>query len=256
MVKIEIENLEFSYDSTPVLEAVNLQIEEGETLAIIGPNASGKTTLLKCINGILEPEKGRILIEGEELENLDKEDIAKKIGHVPQAGTESFPTTVFDTVLMGRKPHGGWKPGDEDLEVASKVLEKLDLEDIAMRDIGEISGGQRQKVLIARAIAQNPEVLLLDEPTSSLDLRHQLEVLDIVREQTGKGISIVMAMHDLNLAARYSDKIAMLKEGKIFAVGKDEVLTPENIESVYGVRVTVEKNAGWPRILPHEPVGG
>lgn len=253
-MKIEIENLEFSYDSTPVLEAVNLQVEEGETLAIIGPNASGKTTLLKCMNGILEPESGSILIEGEELENLRKEDIAKKIGHVPQAGNESFPTTVFDTVLMGRKPHGGWKPSDEDLEVASKVLEKLDLEDIAMRDIGEISGGQRQKVLIARALAQNPEVLLLDEPTNSLDLRHQLEVLDIVREQTGKGISILMAMHDLNLAARYSDEIAMLKEGKIFAAGGKEVLTSENIESVYGVKVSVENNNGSPRIVPEKPI--
>ncbi len=253
-MKIEIENLEFSYDSTPVLEDVNLQVKEGETLAIIGPNASGKTTLLKCMNGILEPENGSILIEGKELENLGKEDIAKKIGHVPQAGNESFPTTVFDTVLMGRKPHGGWKPRDEDLEAASKVLEKLDLEDIAMRDIGEISGGQRQKVLIARALAQNPEVLLLDEPTSSLDLRHQLEVLDIIREQTGKGISIVMAMHDLNLAARYSDKIAMLDEGKIFAAGGKGVLTSENIESVYGVEVSIENKDGCPRIVPEKPI--
>lgn len=254
MVKVEITDLEFSYDSVPVLEDVRLRLGKGETLAIIGPNASGKTTLLKCINRILKPRKGSILIDGVALDNLGKRDIAKKMGHVPQAGEGSFPTTVFDTVLMGRKPHGGWKPREDDLKAASQVVHKLDLEDIAMRDIGEISGGQRQKVLIARALAQGPEVLLLDEPTSSLDLRHQLEVLDIVEEVTEDGVSTAMAIHDLNLALRYSDKILMLKEGKIFAAGGKEVLTPENIEAVYGVRASVEERFGRPLVIPEAPV--
>lgn len=253
-MKIEIEGLEFSYNSTPVLEDVNLKLEKGETLSIIGPNASGKTTLLKCINKILKPQGGTILIDGEGLSELGKEDIARKIGHVPQAGEESFPVTVFDTVLMGRKPHGGWKPGEKDLEIASEVIEKMNLKDIAMRNIGEISGGQRQKVLIARALAQDPEILLLDEPTSSLDLRHQLEVLDLVKKETKEGISAVMAMHDLNLAARYSNKILMLNNGKIFAAGGREVLSPENIESVYGVKVCVTEDSGQPMIIPEKPV--
>lgn len=155
---------------------------------------------------------------------------------------------------MGRKPHGGWKPGEEDLEAASKIIDRLDLSNISMRNITEISGGQRQKVLIARALAQDPEVLLLDEPTSSLDLRHQLEVLNLIREQTKMGISAVMAMHDLNLAARYSNKIVMLNNGKIFAAGGKEVLTPKNVESVYGIKVTIGEKLGRPVIIPEEPI--
>lgn len=253
-MKIEIAKLEFSYDSTPVLEDVNLKLKTGETLAIIGPNASGKTTLLKCINRILKPQKGSIMLNGEEIENFEREVLARKMGYVPQSKNKSFPTTVFDMVLMGRKPHGGWKPSENDLEVTSKIIDKLGLKDIAMRNTGEISGGQRQKVIVARALAQKPEVLLLDEPTSSLDLRHQLEVLDVVKKQTTNGISVVMAMHDLNLAARYSNKFLMLDNGKIFAAGGKEVLTPKNIEIVYGVKVTMTEKSGRPMIIPEEPV--
>lgn len=253
-MRIEIAGLEFSYESVPVLEDINLELKEGETLAIVGPNASGKTTLLKCINRILEPQKGTILIDGEELKELGKEEIARKIGHVPQAEAENFPTTVFDTVLMGRKPHGGWKPSKKDLEIASEIIEKLNLEEISMRNIGEISGGQRQKVMIARCLAQEPEAILLDEPTSSLDLRHKLEVLNSVKEQAQEGISVVMAMHDLNLALRYSDKILMLREGKIFAAGGPEIITPENIETVYGVKVKITEESGRYTIMPEEPV--
>lgn len=252
-MKIEVANLEFSYDSTPVLKDVSLKVKDGETLAIIGPNASGKTTLLKCINRILKPQKGTIMLSGEELENFGRRDLARQMGLVPQISDMSFPTTVFNTVLMGRRPHGGWKPSDHDLEVTSKILDELGLKHIAMRDIRGTSGGERQKAIVARALAQNPEVLLLDEPTSSLDLRHQLEVLDVVKRQTRKGISVIMAMHDLNLAARYSNKFLMLDEGEIFAAGGKEVLTPQNIESVYGVKVTVTEESGRPWIIPEEP---
>ncbi|MEF8850703.1 MAG: ABC transporter ATP-binding protein, partial [Candidatus Bipolaricaulota bacterium] len=240
-MKVEISDLKFSYNSVPVLENLNFRIDSGEILAIVGPNASGKTTLLKCMNRTLKPNRGTVLIDDVRLDNLDKKDIAKKMGHVPQSDSKSFPSTVFDTVLMGRKPHGSWKPGEGDLEATSEIISKLDLQDIAMRDIGEISGGQRQKVRVARALAQEPGVLLLDEPTSSLDLRHQLEVLNIVKEQVEDGISAAMALHDLNLALKYSDKILMLKEGQIFAAGGKEVVTSGNIESVYGVSVAIEE---------------
>ncbi|MFW6041121.1 MAG: ABC transporter ATP-binding protein [Thermoplasmatota archaeon] len=251
-MKLEIAGLKFSYNSHPVLEDVNFKIKKGEMLTIIGPNASGKTTLLKCINNILKPQKGSVIIDDRSINGLTMREIAKKIGHVPQSGTESFPTTVFDIVLMGRKPHGGWKPSDKDIEMVSKTIEKLGLEEIAMRNIGEISGGQKQKVLIARAVAQNPEILLLDEPTSSLDLKHQLEVLDVVKKQTINGISVIMTMHDLNLAARYSSKILMLCNGKIFAAGDVEVLNSKNIESVFGVKVDIIERSGRPMIVPEE----
>ncbi|MFW6110878.1 MAG: ABC transporter ATP-binding protein [Thermoproteota archaeon] len=253
-MKIEIRELEFSYHSTPVLKNVNLEVKGGDRVAIIGPNASGKTTLLKCINGILKPQKGSILIDGVKMEKLGREESAKRIGYVPQMGKDNSPSPVFDIVLMGRRPHGGWKPSKRDLEIVSEIIGKLGLEEISMRDVKEISGGQKQKVLIARALAQNPEVLLLDEPTSSLDLRHQLEVLNLITDQAKKGISVVMAMHDLNLAARYSNKIIMLDEGEIFATGGKEVLTPENVESVYGVKVAIAENLGRTVIIPDEPL--
>ncbi|MFW5906819.1 MAG: ABC transporter ATP-binding protein [Candidatus Natronoplasma sp.] len=253
-MKLEISGVEFSYDSKPVLKDVDLKLGRKEMLTIIGPNASGKTTLLKCINNILRPEKGSILINGKKLNELGRDQIAREIGHVPQAERESFPTTVFDTVLLGRKPLGGWKPSEKDLKVVSETLDKLDLEDAAMRNTGELSGGQKQKVLIARALAQEPDLLLLDEPTSSLDLKHQLEVLDIVKEQINNGISVIMTMHDLNLASRYSDKILMLNDGKIFAAGGKEVLSQENIESVFGVKVDIIDNPERPTIVPERPL--
>jgi len=253
-VKLKINGLQFSYNSTPVLENVSLGVKKGEMLTIIGPNASGKTTLLKCINNILKPQNGTILIDEKSLGGLSMREIARKIGHVPQSGADSFPTTVFDTVLMGRKPHGGWKPSEKDLETVSNTISRLDLENIALRNISEISGGQKQKVLIARALAQNPDILLLDEPTSSLDLKHQLEVLDVVNKQTENGISVVMTMHDLNLAARYSNKILMLKDGKIFAAGNVDVLNPKNIESVFGVKVDIVEKSDGLMIVPEEPV--
>ncbi len=253
-MKLEINGLQFSYNSTPVLEDVSFGVKKGEMLTIIGPNASGKTTLLKCINNILKPQKGTILIDDKSLNHLSMTEIAREMGHVPQAGSESFPTTVFDTVLMGRKPHGSWKPSEKDLETVSNTISRLDLEHIAMKNIGEISGGQKQKVLIARAIAQDPDILLLDEPTSSLDLKHQLEVLNVVNKQTDNGISVVMTMHDLNLASRYSSKILMLKEGKIFAAGGKEILCEENIRSVFGVEVNIMRDSTNQVIIPSRPI--
>ncbi len=253
-MKLKIDGLQFSYNSTPVLENVDLRLKKGEMLTIIGPNASGKTTLLKCINNILKPQKGTILIDDRSLNEMSMTEIAREIGHVPQAGSKSFPTTVFDTVLTGRKPHGSWRPSERDLKMVSNTISRLGLEHISMKNIGEISGGQKQKVLIARALAQNPDVLLLDEPTSSLDLKHQLEVLDVVDQQTENGISVVMTMHDLNLAARYSSKILMLKEGKIFAAGDVDVLDPKNIEAVFGVKVDIVDRSDGLMIMPEEPI--
>lgn len=249
-MNINIEDLEFSYNGRPTLKNMNLKVNRGEFLSIIGPNGSGKTTFLKCMNRILHPKSGSILIDKDELHKLHREEIAKRIGYIPQAERGTFPTTVFDTVLMGRKPHIKWIPGSNDLKIVSDVIEMLGLKDFSMKNINELSGGQRQKVIIARALAQQPKVLLLDEPTSSLDLKHQLEVLDITREQANNDVTVIMSVHDLNLAARYSDKILMMKDGEIFQGGGTEILTPENIEPVYGVSVDVIQNSGQIWILP------
>lgn len=253
-MKLEVLGVEFSYNSKRVLKNVSFSLESGEVGGVIGPNGSGKTTLLRCINKILEPKKGSILIEGEVLNSLKRGEIAKRIGYVPQIESSSFPSTVFDAVLLGRKPHINWKPRPKDLKLVSDVIDMLGLKELAMRDINELSGGQRQKVIIARAFAQEPEVLLLDEPTSNLDLKHQLEVFNLVRRVVKDNqLSAVVAIHDLNLAARYCDKLIIMNDGKVFAAGSVDILTPENIESVYNVKVSVTHFSKKTVVIPEEP---
>ena len=251
MVNITIKNLTFSYNSHMILDDINLVIENSEILSLVGPNGSGKTTLIKCIDRILKP-KGSILLDGQEIERMSRQDVARKIGYVPQSSSSLLATTVFDTVLMGRRPHIGWRVEDEDLEKVAEVLEKLKLDDLAMRDFSQLSGGQKQKVLIARALAQEPAVLLLDEPTSNLDMLHQLEVMETVSTLVKeKKISAVMAIHDLNLASRFSDKLVMLKKGKIYAAGGPKALLNEyNIGNVYGIEAMILNALGRPYIVP------
>lgn len=253
-MKIEVNGVNFSYNSCAILQDIELQLESGDILGIVGPNGSGKSTLIKCLDRILKPQKGSIFLDGEELASMKVNDLAKKMGYVPQGESSLFPVTVFDLVLMGRKPYLNWKPSSQDLEKVSEIISLLNIEDLAMREIGSISGGERQKVMIARALAQEPDIILFDEPTSSLDLRHQLEVLNLIRDQANNGISSIVAIHDLNMAARYCDKFVMLKKGMIYASGGPEVLIPENIEAVYRVRVNAIKNSGEVVIVPQMPV--
>jgi len=199
-------------------------VEEGEILTLLGPNGSGKTTLLRCIVRILNPERGCIFINEKQISKMKREQLARKIGYVPQSESSSFPVTVFDTVLMGRKPYLSWNPTFKDFRIVSEVLHLLGLEEFALRDLNELSGGEKQKVLIARTIAQGPEIMLLDEPTSSLDLKHQLEVLEVVRSLAKeKGISVIM-------------------------------VTSENIKSVYGVEATVYNHLQTPYVVPEKPL--
>nr|MCR5853009.1 ABC transporter ATP-binding protein [Methanophagales archaeon] len=187
---------------------------------------------------------------------MSRREIAKKMGYVPQSTHQVFPNTVFDVILMGRRPHFAWKCNEKDIEKVLETLKMLGIENLAMRDITELSGGQQQKVFIARALAQEPEILLLDEPTSNLDIKHQLEVMNIIKSITNeRGITAIMAIHDLNLASRYADRVIMMHKGRIFAVGSpEEVLTPENIREVYGVEAEVLCGKdGKPLILPIRP---
>ena len=257
MVNITIKELTFSYNSHKILDDLNLVIENSEILSLVGPNGSGKTTLIKCIDRILKPV-GSILLDDREIEKMSRHDVARQIGYVPQSSSTPLATTVFDTVLMGRRPHIGWRVGDADLEKVAEVLERLHLEELAMRDFSQLSGGQKQKVLIASALAQEPAVLLLDEPTSNLDMLHQLEVMEtvscLVKE---KKISAVMAIHDLNLASRFSDKLVMLKRGMVYAAGEPKALLNEcNIGKVYGIEALVMNALGRPYIVPIRSCSG
>ena len=257
MVKISIKGLTFSYRSAPTLKGVTLEVHEGEVLSLVGPNGAGKTTLLKCINGILKPRIGVIMLDERNLNEYDGRELGKKLGYVPQAEYSHFPLTVFDAVLMGRRPYlRWWRPSKKDLEKVVEALKLVGIEHIAMRYVNELSGGQRQAVLIARALAQDPEVLLLDEPTSNLDVKHQIMIMELIRKLTrDRRVTVVMAIHDLNLAARYSDKMVMLKDGTIYAQGNPhEVLTPENVLAVYGVKASILIHNDKLLVVPEEAI--
>jgi len=253
-VILKVKELEFFYPSVPVLENINLEIFPGEVVAIVGKNGAGKSTLIKCVNRILEPQKGKVFLGEKELNRMKRKDIAKTMAYLSQKTSHAFPVTVFDAVLSGRYPHRSWNSNEEDEVRVSEILKVLDLENLALRDFNEISGGQQQQVLIARALAQEANILLLDEPTSDLDIRHQLEVMETIKRLVrGKRVTAIITIHDLNLASRYADRIVMLNDGLIFAAGAaDSVLTPENIAQVYHVRVLVNKVNGKPHI-PHKP---
>ncbi|NYT01300.1 MAG: ABC transporter ATP-binding protein [Methanosarcinales archaeon] len=257
MVKITIKDLSFSYRSSRILDGLSLVVEDSEVLGLVGPNGSGKTTLIKCIDRILKP-RGSIFLDGRAVESMSRQEIARYIGYVPQSSSTPLSTTVFDTVLMDRRPHMSWRVSDGDIDRVAEIMELLHIDGFALKDFSELSGGQKQKVLIARALCQEPQVLLLDEPTSNLDMKHQLEVMeiigDLVRERR---ISAVMAIHDLNLASRFCDKLAILKGGKIFAAGDPfSLLTPGVIRSVYGVEAVVMDNHDRPVIIPLRSLNG
>ncbi len=249
---IEIRGLSFSYNQREVLSSIDLKIEEGEIVAIIGPNGSGKTTLLRCVNKVLKVKKGEIFIRGQSLNHFSLRKLSTLLGYVPQRETTSFPFTVFEIVLMGRRPYINWGVAEYDIEVVNETLHMLDLDGFSNRFFDELSGGERQRVLIARAFAQQPKVLLLDEPVNSLDLKHQLEVFDLIWDVgKKKGVSIIYAIHDLHTAARFSERVIMLKNGRIFADGAPEdVITAENIRKVYEVEAYTDSNGGSFHVVP------
>lgn len=247
-----IDNIKFSYKSFEALKGITFEVRNSEIVGIIGPNGSGKTTLLKCINRILEPRHGEILLDGQKIKDMKRFEVAKIFGYVPQNVYTGFDTpTVFDVVLMGRKPYIGWWCSEEDYEKVWEVLSMFNITHLARRRFDEISGGEQQKVLIARALMQEAKIFLLDEPTSSLDIKHQLEVMDLIKKLVSdNNLAVIVSVHDLNLASMYCDKVIMMKEGKIFAAGEtSSVLTRENIKNVYGVDVAISRIYGKPRII-------
>lgn len=247
---LSVEGLEFSYPSHKVLKDVSFSLEKGECLAILGTNGTGKSTLLKSINRILKPEKGTVTIDGDVVQTMKRTKLAQKIGYVSQSN-QSFRTTVFDTVLIGRKPYIKLDVTKKDLDIVNKAIEMMELEEYSLRYIDELSGGEFQKVIIARALAQEPDILMFDEPTSSLDLKNQLEVINIIKKVVKeKGISAIVTIHDLNLALRFADKFILLKDGKIYAAGGMEIITPKNIEKVYSVPVIITKVENKSVIVP------
>lgn len=250
MAVVNVDGVFFSYPATRILEDITFEVERGDCVAILGTNGVGKSTLLKCINKILIKEAGKIHVNGVSIDEMTNNQLARNIGYVVQSGRFSD-TTVFDAILLGRKPYIKWDVEESDLEVVRWVIQKLSLENFAMRNVNKLSGGEAQKVAIGRAMAQKTSVLLLDEPTSNLDLRNQLEVLDIIKEMaTSHDVAAIVTMHDLNLALRFADKFILMQEGMIWDMGGKEIITADNIKSVYSVDVTIAEINGRPVIVP------
>ena len=250
-MKINIEGVEFSYSSTPVLKDITAVIEGPSFVSILGPNGVGKSTLIHCINKILQPTGGTVMIDEKNVKDITIKEMAKIVGYVPYSANDTFPLTVVDTVLMGRHPHSHRGTLDADLDIVYETLDMLGILDLAMRSFNELSAGQHQKVMLARGLAQEPKILLLDEPTSNLDVRHQIDVAKMLRRLSReKNILVIMICHDINIAAKYSDKILLLKEGTIYASGTPkEVITEQNLEDVYGVKSLIIDDDDSPHVV-------
>ena len=251
---ISAENINFSYAAKLVMENISFAIDEAQIMAIIGPNGSGKTTLLKIINGTLFPDAGQMLIDGKCTSRWSRKDIAQKVAIVPQETAVIFPFYAEEIVLMGRFPHlSNYRFEDKkDYRIVHEAMEKTDTLTFAARRFDELSAGERQRVLIARALAQEPKVLLLDESTVFLDLKHQAQFLDLLRQlNTAQQLTVIFVTHDINLAAQHADRIILLYSGKIYAIGKPaEVITAANIKEVYDVDSLIDQNpqSGLPRM--------
>jgi len=247
---LEVNGIEFSYGSTPTLEDISFGVDRDEVLTLLGPNGVGKTTLLKCLNKVLEPKGGSVMIDGVDTRGISRRETAKQMGYVPQRGDVSR-MTVFDAVLLGRRPYIEWDATEKDLRLVGRIIDLMGLREMSLRYVDEISGGEYQLVQIARALAQQPDVILMDEPTSSLDISNQHMIMKTIRKIVQRNhMAAVMVVHDLNLAVRYSDKFVMMHGGRIFAAGGHEIITPANIRSAYHIDTFVENIKGIPVVIP------
>jgi len=248
---LSVQDLSFSYNSHPVLQNVRCDARPNEIVAILGPNGAGKTTLLRCMNAMLRPKTGTVLLGKQDILSSSRREIARSIAHVPQH-IEPPGVTAFDAILLGRRPWIGMNVHKDDILKVQAIVEQLHLSGLALRHVNAMSGGELQKVVIARALVQEPRVLLLDEPTSSLDLKNQHEIMRFIRSVVHTHhLTALMTMHDLNLALHYADHFVLLKEGMVYAAGGDEVITAELIEEVYGVPVVIRRWGGRNVVVPH-----
>ena len=239
---ISTQDLSYEIEGKILLDGVTMHADSGQLVGLIGPNGAGKSTLLRTISGILKSRNGTVRLDGSDITELSTREMATALALVPQIAPYTYGFTSIELVLMGRYPHLGrfQIEGREDDRIARDAMALTETEEFADRTLDTLSGGERQRVFVARALAQQPRVLLMDEPTANLDVLHQLKVLDLVRQLVDEGLTAVAAIHDLNMAARYCDKLVLLNNGQLLAEGSpEEVLTPETIESAFGVKSAV-----------------
>lgn len=240
---LEVHQLSFSYSEKrpPILKGVSFAAKAGEVVAVLGDNGAGKSTLLKCLDGILPFKDGSVKVQGASIRNLKRDELAKNIAFVPQ-NSAAVQMTVYDVVLLGRKPHIQWDATPKDYQIVDEIIKRMGLNDFLLRPLDELSGGEAQKVLLARALVQKPKLLLLDEPTSNLALKNQHEIMAAVGEiARTEQVAVVVVLHDLNLALRYCDRFLLLHEGEVLAFGGEEVMTDESISIAYDVPVKLRE---------------
>lgn len=247
---LSVNNIVFSYKDMEVLNGINFTVEKGDFVSILGINGSGKSTLLKCINKILNYETGSILLNGVDIKSMDNLELAQKIAYVPQKLPVER-STVFDTILLGRRPYITWNVSKRDIKLTENIMNLLNIESYALRYINNLSGGELQKVVLARALVQAPEILLLDEPTSDLDLKNQYNVMNLLKTiAKDKKITPIIVLHDINLALRYSNKFILLKNGKVFSCGGKDTISSNSIKEVYGIDAYVKDFNGIKTVIP------
>jgi iron complex transport system ATP-binding protein len=253
VTEIRASNLGVCYGDIRIWKDINLEITEPGLVGILGPNGVGKSTFMYTLNKILEPTEGDVTIGGKNVKELDYKDLAKIMAYVPQQSNETFAMSVLDTVLMGRYPISGFTTAEEDVKVATRCLKMMGITDLAMRNFNELSAGQHQKVMIARGLAQEPQILMLDEPTANLDIYHQIYVMKLLRDiAKEKNIIVLVICHDLNVASRFADRLILLSRGKIVADGPSkDVITAENIKQVYNMDSEVLMVDDRPYVIYH-----
>ena len=242
---VRAQDLFYEVEGETLLDGVDLHADRGELVGLIGPNGAGKSTLLRAIAGILRYQRGTVWLDGAELHSISSKDIAARLALIPQIAPYTHGFTALELVLMGRYPHLGrfQVEGKEDDRIARDAMRRTETEQFAERTLDTLSGGERQRVFLSRALAQQPRILLLDEPTSDLDIFHQIKVLDLVRKLVVDGLTAVAAIHDLHMAARYCDRLVLLSNGRVLADGSpEEVLSPEIVESAFGVKSAVYRD--------------
>ena len=236
---IEIKNISFAYGKQVILDNVSFTAQSGECVGILGNNGAGKSTLITCINRIRTPQSGEVIIDGKPVQHMSRNEMARTIAYVAQKNEMSH-ATVFDCVLLGRKPYIKWGVSQEDIDMCEAMIRRVGMEDFQVRSLDELSGGELQKVMLARALVQQPKVLLLDEPTSNLDPRNQYEMMALVQQiAREQGITVLIVIHDLNLALRYCDRFYFLKDNQGYSYGGIETVTEEAIHTVYGIRAEI-----------------